>query len=246
MRPPTCSSTLRRSRRRVETSTRPAARMSASPPGNWSLRLGRWRGVEIRVHVHLPLIALAVLLLATLPGLVRPEYRVPLAAAIDRLGGHCDRRAGGQRAAPRARARGHRAARGRPHESDRAGAHRRLVATATSVRSSGSSGDRPQRPAHLSRAPGGAQAADWRWPASTTSCRCSNPFAPQFMARRDVLHLHCRPDHRVDQRLPAAGQPVADPTVRRRRSAARTVVAAGRSRLGGGRGRGTSPTAPRR
>jgi Zn-dependent protease len=41
--------------------------MGASSPGSWSLRLGRWRGVELRVHLHLPLVALAVLLAATLP-----------------------------------------------------------------------------------------------------------------------------------------------------------------------------------
>jgi Zn-dependent protease len=41
--------------------------MSANPPGNWSLRLGRWRGIELRVHVHLPLVALAALLMAALP-----------------------------------------------------------------------------------------------------------------------------------------------------------------------------------
>jgi Zn-dependent protease len=39
--------------------------MSASAPGSWSLRLGRWRGVEVRVHLYLPLLALVVLLLAS-------------------------------------------------------------------------------------------------------------------------------------------------------------------------------------
>ncbi len=39
--------------------------MPASAPGSWSLRLGRWRGVELRAHVHLPLLALGALLLAS-------------------------------------------------------------------------------------------------------------------------------------------------------------------------------------
>jgi Zn-dependent protease len=47
--------------------------MSANQPGNWSLRLGRWRGVEFRVHVHLPLVALAAFLMAALPGSLPPE-----------------------------------------------------------------------------------------------------------------------------------------------------------------------------
>jgi Zn-dependent protease len=40
--------------------------MNRSAAGSWSLRLGRWRGVEVRLHVHFPLLALAVLLYATL------------------------------------------------------------------------------------------------------------------------------------------------------------------------------------
>jgi Zn-dependent protease len=47
--------------------------MSANQPANWSLRLGRWRGVEFRVHVHLPLVALAALLIAALPQSLPPE-----------------------------------------------------------------------------------------------------------------------------------------------------------------------------
>jgi Zn-dependent protease len=39
--------------------------MNRSAAGSWSLRLGRWRGVEVRLHVHLPLLALAVLFIAT-------------------------------------------------------------------------------------------------------------------------------------------------------------------------------------
>jgi Zn-dependent protease len=46
--------------------------MSANPPGNWSLRLGRWRGIELRVHVHLPLVALSALLMAALPFYLPP------------------------------------------------------------------------------------------------------------------------------------------------------------------------------
>src|SRR5262245_17921126 len=40
--------------------------MPASSPGSWSLRLGRWRGVELRVHLHLPLVALIALLATSL------------------------------------------------------------------------------------------------------------------------------------------------------------------------------------
>lgn len=52
--------------------------MPASSPGSWSLRLGRWRGVELRVHVHLPLLALVVLLLASLPGMLPNGIVAPI------------------------------------------------------------------------------------------------------------------------------------------------------------------------
>ena len=38
--------------------------MNGRSSGSWSLVLGRFRGVELRLHIHLPLLALAVLLLA--------------------------------------------------------------------------------------------------------------------------------------------------------------------------------------
>jgi Zn-dependent protease len=41
--------------------------MSRSAAGSWSLRLGRWRGVEVRLHLHFPILALLVLLGASLP-----------------------------------------------------------------------------------------------------------------------------------------------------------------------------------
>ena len=41
--------------------------MNRSAAGSWSLKLGRFRGVEVRLHVHWPLLALAVLLVASLP-----------------------------------------------------------------------------------------------------------------------------------------------------------------------------------
>jgi Zn-dependent protease len=41
--------------------------MNRSAAGSWSLRLGRWRGVEVRLHLHFPLFALCVLLVASLP-----------------------------------------------------------------------------------------------------------------------------------------------------------------------------------
>jgi Zn-dependent protease len=41
--------------------------MNRSAAGSWSLRLGRWRGVEVRLHVHFPIFALLILLAATLP-----------------------------------------------------------------------------------------------------------------------------------------------------------------------------------
>jgi Zn-dependent protease len=48
--------------------------MSASAPGSWSLRLGRWRGVEVRVHLYLPLVALVALLLVTPPAMEVGEF----------------------------------------------------------------------------------------------------------------------------------------------------------------------------
>jgi Zn-dependent protease len=51
-----------------------AQAMSASAPGSWSLRLGRWRGVEVRVHIYLPLLALVALLLATPPILAVGDF----------------------------------------------------------------------------------------------------------------------------------------------------------------------------
>jgi Zn-dependent protease len=39
--------------------------MPAGAPGSWSLRIGRWRGIEFRVHLYLPLVALAALLVAS-------------------------------------------------------------------------------------------------------------------------------------------------------------------------------------
>ncbi|MBX3434455.1 MAG: hypothetical protein KF847_14130 [Pirellulales bacterium] len=36
---------------------------------SWSLRLGRWQGCEVRLHIHFPLLALAVMLAATVSGL---------------------------------------------------------------------------------------------------------------------------------------------------------------------------------
>src|SRR5690606_7549753 len=41
--------------------------MNRSGGGSWSLRLGRCRGVEVRLHLHFPLLALVVLLVASLP-----------------------------------------------------------------------------------------------------------------------------------------------------------------------------------
>jgi Zn-dependent protease len=40
--------------------------MNRSAAGSWSLRLGRWRGVEVRCHLHFPLLALAMILAASL------------------------------------------------------------------------------------------------------------------------------------------------------------------------------------
>lgn len=48
--------------------------MNRSAAGSWSLQLGRWRGVEVRLHLHFPLFALCVLLAATMP----PQYRFGL------------------------------------------------------------------------------------------------------------------------------------------------------------------------
>jgi Zn-dependent protease len=47
--------------------------MNRSAAGSWSFSLGRWRGVEVRLHVHFPLLALAVIWLAQLAndGVVR-------------------------------------------------------------------------------------------------------------------------------------------------------------------------------
>ncbi|RIK88617.1 MAG: hypothetical protein DCC67_00305 [Planctomycetota bacterium] len=47
--------------------------MNRGGGGSWSLRLGRCLGVEIRLHLHFPLLALAALLLASLP----PQAAVP-------------------------------------------------------------------------------------------------------------------------------------------------------------------------
>lgn len=38
--------------------------MNRSAAGSWSVSLGRWRGVELRLHAHFPLLALAVIWLA--------------------------------------------------------------------------------------------------------------------------------------------------------------------------------------
>ncbi|QDT72249.1 site-2 protease family protein [Lacipirellula limnantheis] len=38
--------------------------MNRSAAGSWSFSLGRWRGVELRLHAHFPLLALAVIWLA--------------------------------------------------------------------------------------------------------------------------------------------------------------------------------------
>ncbi|MBA4106128.1 MAG: hypothetical protein C0485_10240 [Pirellula sp.] len=40
--------------------------MNRSAAGSWSFSLGRWRGVEFRLHVHFPLLALTVIWLAQL------------------------------------------------------------------------------------------------------------------------------------------------------------------------------------
>jgi Zn-dependent protease len=52
--------------------------MPATTPGSWSLRLGRWRGIELRVHLHLPLLALTVLLLTA----VREELSAGVAGHL--------------------------------------------------------------------------------------------------------------------------------------------------------------------
>ena len=36
--------------------------MNGTASGSWSLSLGRWQGCEVRLHIHFPLLALAVLL----------------------------------------------------------------------------------------------------------------------------------------------------------------------------------------
>jgi Zn-dependent protease len=48
-------------------------KMNRSAAGSWSFSLGRWRGVEIRLHVHFPLLALLVLWLAQLSEAVLPR-----------------------------------------------------------------------------------------------------------------------------------------------------------------------------
>src|SRR5215211_2455372 len=56
--------------------------MNRSAAGSWSLRLGRWRGVEVRLHLHFPLLALVVLLAASMPSqfmLGLPRMNVPAA-----------------------------------------------------------------------------------------------------------------------------------------------------------------------
>jgi Zn-dependent protease len=40
--------------------------MNRSAAGSWSFSIGRWRGVELRLHVHFPLLALVVIWLAQL------------------------------------------------------------------------------------------------------------------------------------------------------------------------------------
>jgi Zn-dependent protease len=59
--------------------------MNRSAAGSWSLRLGRWRGVEVRLHVHFPLLALAVLFLASLTD--HYLFRVPGLTFRRALGG---------------------------------------------------------------------------------------------------------------------------------------------------------------
>lgn len=60
--------------------------MNRSGGGSWSLRLGRCRGVEIRLHLHFPLLALAVMLFATLPPAVAMSLpEVPVRAALAAL-----------------------------------------------------------------------------------------------------------------------------------------------------------------
>jgi Zn-dependent protease len=48
--------------------------MNRSAAGSWSLQLGRSRGVEVRLHLHFPLLALCALLAASMP----PQYRFGL------------------------------------------------------------------------------------------------------------------------------------------------------------------------
>ena len=43
--------------------------MNRSAAGSWSFSLGRWRGVEVRLHVHFPILVLLTLWLASLPRL---------------------------------------------------------------------------------------------------------------------------------------------------------------------------------
>jgi Zn-dependent protease len=54
--------------------------MNRTAAGSWSLRLGRWRGVEVRLHLHFPLLALVLLLAASMPShfmLGLPRMNVP-------------------------------------------------------------------------------------------------------------------------------------------------------------------------
>src|SRR6186997_254507 len=61
--------------------------MNRSVAGSWSLRLGRWRGVEVRLHLHFPLLALCVLLVATMPSPYRLGVNpIPVSAALLGLG----------------------------------------------------------------------------------------------------------------------------------------------------------------
>jgi Zn-dependent protease len=61
--------------------------MPASAPASWSLRLGRWRGVELRVHIHLPLLALVVMFLASTEAfhLRFPQLMSPVGDALTGL-----------------------------------------------------------------------------------------------------------------------------------------------------------------
>jgi Zn-dependent protease len=56
--------------------------MNRSATGSWSLGLGRWRGVEVRLHLHFPLLALAVLLVASLPQFTLAIRPLPVRTAL--------------------------------------------------------------------------------------------------------------------------------------------------------------------